>query len=146
MTSGWVTVLLTLLTWTLERRLRRTRPDTAPFWSLHAPRRPGNAPGSPSPAPRPAWPHRQPLCSGHHPPCPRCFHRAPPAAARGFYISSAKEGWWIGRDATKAKNQKKKKKRVEHTHLCILQTFNASLRGAAWTAQLVQTLWIRWVK
>lgn len=34
----------------------------------------------------------------------------------------------------------------EWSYLCVLQSFNAALRGTAWTAQLVETLCIEWVK
>lgn len=79
---------------------------------------------------------------------------SPPTVSKMFPPCTASSSTWVlhflckrrmmNRERCyKSKKSKKKKKRVEHTHLCILQTFNASLRGAAWTAQLVQTLWIR---
>lgn len=85
-------VLATALTWTPGRRPRHTQPDMAPAWSWCVLRQPGNAPASPSPAPRPACPHRRPLSWRLPPLCPRCFLHAPPAAAHASYMSSAKKG------------------------------------------------------
>ena len=82
-------VLAKALTWTPGRRLQRTPPDMAPAWSSRVRWRPENAPASPSPAPTPAWPRRQPLCSGLRLLCPRYSPRAPPAAAHASYIYSA---------------------------------------------------------
>ena len=88
-TLKMTSVLVTALTWTPGRRLQRTLPDMAPAWSSRVRWRPENAPASPSPAPTPGWPRRQPLCSGPHLLCPRCSPRAPPAAAHASYIYSA---------------------------------------------------------
>lgn len=79
------------LTWTPGRKLRRRRRDTAPAWSSRAHWPPGSGPSSPSPARRWAWPRRCSLCWGLLPPCPGCFPRAPPAAARESYIFSAQK-------------------------------------------------------
>lgn len=128
-------VLAAALTWTPGRRLQHTQQDMAPAWSSRVRWQPENAPASPSPAPRPRWLHRQPLCWGLRPLCPGCFPHAPPAAAHVSYISSVKR-------CTQGERRDSKGEKEERQH------FIEAVGLCGWTnneeLQVLGCWWIKW--